>query len=164
MTTKTTKYEQSYFTRLNVPVIFVGHNPNYVAKHPFDGEVGKALRDSIKRIGLKSYGITDILKNCLGYQTNAQTKNLDKVNEDLLYEDLGTHHQMITVTLGSPALRFLNHDRNGGFEKHGRIIPVVWNGIRLWVMPMIHPVNFYYEWRQKAIWNEDFNKLEEVLK
>lgn len=149
----------------NIDVLFVGHALNSGARRPFEGNAGKYLREYIKLYGIVYYGVTNIHKCRLAYQTHHAwaTSQPGKRCRDVFINEMRCGPKLV-VALGSPASLVLTG--RAVSEMPDAIVNVKWNGqeFSLIALPHPSPLHVYNDLVLLEVWNRrwiaigDFSK------
>lgn len=139
-----------------------GKNEDLTGK-PFIGSAGKILVELIESIGLtrEEVYITSVIQ----YRP---PKNRDpKPHEIALFQpyldqQIKLLNPKIVVTLGRFSLsKFLPNEKIG--EVHGKPQEIIWEGLKLIIIPMYHPAAIIYNQKLKQTLKEDFLIIKKYL-
>ena len=154
----------SFFTGDKVDVIFIFISPTRITISRGES-LGPLLKESMKRIGLTSYGLTNAWKCMLDgsakHAGNGEC-NLHPYCLKVLTGEINTHRPLLLVSMGTAVMETVTFYPYNVYKYPGRV------GIadRLGdypLMPMMHPSNQEILKRWMNEWNEGFSKLKEVL-
>lgn len=147
-------------------ILFIGEAPGFqetVERRPFVGRSGKLLRNTIETVGLEpnQYYITNIVKA-------RPPENRDPLPQEIaaykpfLDREIEILSPAVVVTLGRLSMaKFLPNVKIS--QVHGKLHKVLWNGKRVFVLPMYHPAAALRATRVKDAFIADFSKIQNIL-
>lgn len=150
----------------NPKVLFLGEAPGKnedLTGRPFIGSAGKILTELIESVGLtrEEVYITSVIQ----YRP---PKNRDPKPEEIALfqpyvdQQIKLLNPKIIVTLGRFSLhKFLPNAKIGEF--HGKPQEIIWEGLKLIIIPMYHPAAIIYNQKLKQTLKEDFLVIKKFI-
>ena len=148
-------------------ILLIGEAPGFhesVQHRPFVGVSGKLLRKTLSEVGYppESVYISNIVK-ARPPDNRDPTPEEIKAYKPFLDREILVIQPKIIVTLGRFSMaKFLPNVKIS--QIHGRLHKVVWQGKKLYVLPMYHPAAALRSTAMKTAFIADFQKLPKILK
>lgn len=147
-------------------VLLIGEAPGQneaIERRPFVGRSGKLLRKTLVEVGLQpeTLYISNIVKA-------RPPENRDPTPQEILAykpfldEEIELLQPAVIVTLGRFSMQKFLPDVKIS-QVHGRLHKVVWNGKKIFVLPMYHPAAALRSTNVTNAFIADFQKIQKVI-
>lgn len=151
---------------LAAEVLLIGEAPGYnetVERRPFVGRSGKLLRKTLVEVGLQpeTVYISNIVK-ARPPENRDPTPQEIAAYKPFLDEEIKLLKPIVIVTLGRFSMQKFLPDVKIS-QVHGRLHKAIWNGEKIFVLPMYHPAAALRSTTVTNAFIADFQKIQKII-
>jgi DNA polymerase len=160
---------------LNSKILFVGEAPGRNEDEqgfPFVGAAGKNLDKLLNNVGLslKDVYIANILK-CRPPENRNPLPEEIRAHTPWLIKQIKEMKPFVVCSLGNYATKFFlangkveeMNEQSGITSLHGKPIEMIFEGVKIKLIPLFHPAAIIYNQKLKSLWEADMEVVKKEI-